>query len=391
MKVLYYDCFSGISGDMNLGAMIDLGVEVPFLLQELGKLKLEGWDLVAEKDQRHGISGTKVTVHQLKQEHGHRHLSDIRKIINNSALSERVKKLSLDIFHKIAEAEALVHGIDIESVHFHEVGAVDSIVDIVGAAICHEYLNPEAVFVSEVELGGGFVRCDHGKLPVPAPATAEIMKGIPARTGGVNFEATTPTGAAILSVFGTEYCSRKPLKIERTGYGIGHKEHPEIPNLLRVSIGQTLSTEYPGHRAVLMESNIDDMNPEFYDHISDRLFRAGASDVYYSQIIMKKGRPGIILSVICEPGVEDVIREIIFMESTTLGMRTFDFRKETLVREFSKLNTVYGEVTIKRSFYNGKEVSAKPEYEECKVIASEHSVPVKEVYNNIMSLLEREK
>ena len=252
-------------------------------------------------------------------------------------------------------------------------------------------LNVDAVFVSEVELGGGFVKCDHGKLPVPAPATAEIIKGIPVRMGGVDFEATTPTGAAILSVLGTEFCTTQAVKIEKTAYGVGHKDHPAVPNLLRVSLGETITGAGSGHKALLLESNIDDMNPEFYDHISDRLFKAGASDVYFSQIIMKKGRPGVVLSVICEPGLEDNVKEIIFTESTTLGIRTFDFKKDTLAREFSKLKTAYGEVTIKRSFYNGKEVSAKPEYDECKRIALEKAIPVKEVYNDIISLLTRNK
>jgi pyridinium-3,5-bisthiocarboxylic acid mononucleotide nickel chelatase len=391
MKVLCYDCFSGISGDMNLGAMIDLGIDISYLRSELGKLNLSGWELIAEKAQRHGITGTKVTVRQTVHEHAHRHLSDIEKIISGSTLPETVKQLSMKIFSRIATAEAAVHGIDVEEVHFHEVGAIDSIIDIAGAAICFNALNVGAVYVSEVELGGGFVNCDHGKLPVPAPATAEMIKGIRVRTGGVDFEATTPTGAAVLSVLGTEFGGGWHVKIERTAYGVGHKDHPAIPNLLRVYLGETSENEGSGHKALLIESNIDDMNPEFYDHISDRLFKAGASDVYCSQIIMKKGRPGVVLNVICEQGLVDLIKEIIFTESTTLGIRTFDFRKDTLAREFGKLNTVYGEVTVKRSFYKGIEVSVKPEYEECRKIASERNIPVKEVYYNIMSLLTQSK
>jgi len=391
MKVLCYDCFSGISGDMNLGAMIDLGVDVSFLNNELGKLNLPGWELVAEKAQRHGITGTKVTVRQTIHEHVHRHLSDIEKIILGSSLPDSVKKLSMNIFMKIATAEAAVHGIGVDEVHFHEVGAIDSIIDIAGAAICFNTLNVGTVYVSDVELGGGFVNCDHGRLPVPAPATAEIIKGIPVRTGGVDFEATTPTGAAILAALGTDFGGRSQVKILKTGYGVGHKDHPAIPNLLRVHLGETTGTDEPGHKALLIESNIDDMNPEFYDHISDRLFRAGASDVYCSQIIMKKGRPGVVLNVICEQGLEDIIREIIFTESTTVGIRTFEFKKDTLAREFFKLGTPYGEVTIKRSFLKGKEVSVKPEYEECRIIATERNIPVKEVYNNIISLLIRSK
>jgi len=391
MKVLCYDCFSGISGDMNLGAMLDLGIELSYLKGELEKLNLGGWELIAEKSQRHGISGTKVTVRQTVHEHAHRHLSDIQKIINGSLLPDEVKELSMLIFRKIADAEAKVHGIPVDKVHFHEVGAIDSIVDITGAAICFAALKPEAVFVSEIELGSGFVKCDHGSLPVPAPATAEIVRDLPVRTGGVGFEATTPTGAAILSVLGTEFGSTQAVRISRTGYGVGHKDHPEIPNLLRVSLGETVSLSATGHKALLIESNIDDMNPEFYDHVSERLFKAGASDVYFSQIIMKKGRPGVVLKVICETHLEDVMKEIIFRESTTLGIRIFEFRKETLAREFGKINTQYGEMTVKKSFYENVPVSFKPEYEECKRVAAENGIPVKEVYNHVMALLSLNK
>lgn len=391
MRVLCYDCFSGISGDMNLGAMLDLGIEESYLKSELDKLNLRGWELKVEKAQKHGIHGTKVTVKQTKHEHAHRHLSDIEKIIDGSSLGGDVKELSMKIFRKIAVAEAKVHGIPVEEVHFHEVGAIDSIVDITGAAICFAALKPDAVFVSEIELGSGFVKCDHGNLPVPAPATAEIVKGMPVRTGGVGFEATTPTGAAILSALGTEFGSTQAVKITRTGYGVGHKEHPDIPNLLRVSLGETASNSATGHKALLIESNIDDMNPEFYDHISERLFKAGASDVYFSQIIMKKGRPGVVLKVICETGIEDAVKDIIFKESTTLGIRIFEFRKETLAREFGKISTVYGEITIKKSFYENLPVSVKPEYEDCKRIASEKGIPVKEVYNHVMGLLSLKK
>jgi pyridinium-3,5-bisthiocarboxylic acid mononucleotide nickel chelatase len=387
MKVLYYDCFSGISGDMNLGAMIDLGIEKEYLVAELNKLHLKGWELITEKDQRHGIHGTKVIVRQTRHEHAHRHLSDIEKIVSASELDNRTKELSMKIFMKVALAEASVHRIPIEKVHFHEVGAIDSIIDVVGAAICYHALNVDAVHVSPVELGGGFVKCDHGKLPVPAPATAEIIQGIPVKKNGVDFEATTPTGAAIIAALGTEFGQESSIKIEKTGYGIGHKEHPDVPNLLRVFTGEVTASAGSGHTAVLLECNIDDMNPEFYELIFERLFNAGASDVYLSNIIMKKGRPGIVLNVICETGKADVLKGIIFSETTTLGIRTILFRKDTLARKFEKINTVYGDVTVKRSFYNDTEVSFKPEYDDCRRIAADKGIPVKEVYNTILALL----
>jgi pyridinium-3,5-bisthiocarboxylic acid mononucleotide nickel chelatase len=387
MKIICYDCFSGISGDMNLGAMIDLGVEKSYLINELNKLNLKGWELIVQKDQRHGITGTKVTVKQTRHEHAHRHMSDIEKIINDSALDEKTKSLSLKIFKKIAVAESSVHGISIDHVHFHEVGAIDSIIDVVGAAICFNALNVSEVHVSTVELGSGFVKCDHGKLPVPAPATVEIIKGIPVKKGGVDFEATTPTGAAILATLGTDFSSDLIVKIEKTAYGVGQKEHPDVPNLLRVFLGDTIEGSESGHDALLIECNIDDMNPEFFEYISEKLFKAGASDVFFTNIIMKKGRPGIVLNVICETGLADIIKNIIFTESTSLGIRTFPFRKDTLVRKFETIKTIFGDVTIKRSYYKEKEVSCKPEYEECKRIATEKGIPVKEVYNNLMALL----
>ncbi|MDQ1297100.1 MAG: putative nickel insertion protein, partial [Bacteroidota bacterium] len=277
-----------------------------------------------------------------------------------------------------------------QEVHFHEVGAVDSIIDMVGAAICFNALKVDAVFVSPVELGSGFVKCDHGKLPVPAPATAEIIKDIPVKKGGVDFEATTPSGAAILAALVTHSSNLPAFKIEKTGYGAGQKEHPDVPNMLRVFLGETEENR-KGHDAILIECNIDDMNPEFFEHISERLFNAGASDVFISGIIMKKGRPGNMLNVICETGNEETLKEIIFSESTSLGIRTFPFIKDTLARKFETIHTEYGEVKIKRSFYKDKEVSCKPEFEECRKIALEKGIPVKEVYSNIMAILVQNK
>jgi hypothetical protein len=370
---------------MNLGAMIDLGIDKAFLTDELNKLNLPGWELLVQKDQRHGITGTKVTVSQTRHEHAHRHLSDIEKIIEDSALDDKTKELSVKIFMKIARAEATVHGISIDQVHFHEVGAVDSIIDVVGAAICFKALKVDAVHVSTVELGGGFVICDHGKLPVPAPATVEIIKGIPVKKGGVDFEATTPTGAAILATLGTNFNPDLAIKIEKTAYGVGQKEHQDVPNLLRVFLGETIVNQETGHDALQIECNIDDMNPEFYDYISDKLFEAGASDVFLSNIMMKKCRPGILLNVICESELADTVKNIIFTESTSLGIRTFRFRKDTLVRKLETIQTIYGKVAVKRSYFDTKEVSCKPEYEDCKRIAAEKEIPLKKVYNVIMA------
>jgi pyridinium-3,5-bisthiocarboxylic acid mononucleotide nickel chelatase len=380
MKILLYDCFSGISGDMNLGAMIDLGVDQEFLEKELGKLDLKGWKLEVQKAQRHGIGGTMVTVKQTRHEHHHRHLSDINKIIEQSSLDEATKKLSMKIFMKLATAEATVHGIPVEKVHFHEVGAVDSIIDIVGAAVCFNALVVDEVHVTAIELGGGTVLCDHGRLPVPAPATSEILKDIPVRMNGVDFEATTPTGAAILSALGNKFDSKVQVRITRTGYGVGQKDPPEVPNLLRVFLGETTEDNETGHDALLIECNIDDMNPELYEHISGKLFSEGAADVFLTNIIMKKGRPAIVISVICETDKAARLKEVLFTETTTLGVRTIPFRKDTLAREFETIDTPLGAVRFKRSLYKGKVVSYKPESEDCYRIAMETGMPLKQVY-----------
>ena len=342
--------------------------------------------LFRSKDQRHGISGTKVTVRQTGHEHAHRHLSDIVNIIDKSLLDAGTKELSKKIFLKVAEAESLVHRIPLEKVHFHEVGAIDSIVDTVGAAVCFNTLGVDAVFIGPVELGDGFVNCSHGRLPVPAPATAEIVKGLQVKKGGAGFEATTPTGAAILAALGTHFSNLPEFRIIKTGYGVGQKDDPGIPNLLRIFLGES-DGNVTGHDALLLQCNIDDMNPEFYDHVAEKLFASGASDVYISDTIMKKGRPGNILNVICEKGKEQNLKEIIFTETTSVGLRTFPFKKDTLVRKFEQADTIYGKVQVKRSYYNEKEVSCKPEYSDCKRIANEKGIPVRLVYNSIMATI----
>jgi uncharacterized protein (TIGR00299 family) protein len=379
MRILYYDCFSGISGDMNLAAMIDLGVDSTILINELKKLNVDGWELLIEKDQRHGIFGCKVTVKQSVEDKAHRHLSDISKIIANSNLSTEVKNTSIEIFKLIAKAEAKVHNTTIEKIHFHEVGAIDSIIDIVGAAICYHQLNVDKVIVSRLELGGGFVKCAHGNLPVPAPATSEIVIGIPVSTGGVDFEATTPTGAAILKTLGDSFGKQNKLTVTSTGYGIGHKINEQRPNILRLFIGEELDERNEGDSSVMMECNIDDMNPEWFDTLSSNLLKSGASDVFLTQIIMKKGRPGTKVSVLSHIENIEKIKEILFTHSTTLGLRIIPLEKVSLERKFKKVATPYGEVTMKYGFYKGKKVSSKPEYDECLEIAQRENIPIMDV------------
>ena len=388
LRILYYDCFSGISGDMNLGAMIDLGLDPEYLKNELHKLKIDKYQLKVSKDQRHGIFGTKVDVITEKTEK-HRHISDIENIISSSSLNDEIKELSLLIFRKIAIAEAKVHNTPVEKVHFHEVGAVDSIVDIVGAAIAINYFKPDKIIASVIEVGGGFVKCAHGTLPVPAPATAEILKGIPVRLGTVDFEATTPTGAAILAATVNEFTDKPGIKIEKTGYGVGHKKG-NIPNLLRVYVGELIEESalpeksYTNH---MIECNIDDMNPEHYEYVIEKLFDTGANDVFLTPVIMKKSRPGIKISVLCSKKNIETLKNILLTETTSIGIRDYKVNKTSLERKFSDIKTKWGKVKIKSSWLNGVKVHVKPEYEDCKEIARTKNISLDEVMKEIMKSL----
>ncbi|MBZ9685020.1 nickel pincer cofactor biosynthesis protein LarC [Clostridium estertheticum] len=420
MKILYYDCFSGISGDMNLGALLDLGIDEKYLIDELDKLKLNGYEIKVSRGIRKGIEGTKVDViledlhgdaegthhHQhLNGEnvdghsHGHiinkhshheqRNLKDIEKIIDCSELSSKVKELSKKMFMKVALAEAKVHGKPLYEVHFHEVGAVDSIVDIVGASICISYLNVDKIMSSSVELGGGFVKCAHGIIPVPAPATVEILKGIPVKLGAVPFETTTPTGAAILAANVCEFKDNNNFIVNKIGYGIGNRD-TEIPNVLRVMLVEENNLSNTNKAETedkvfqeIVECNIDDMNPELYEYIIDKLFSEGALDVYLTPIIMKKGRPGIKISVLCRSAKLEKMKEVLFRETTTFGVRTFKVDKTMLERKFTKVNTSYGEVTVKEAHYKGEKIKSKLEYEECKKIADSRGISVREVFENL--------
>jgi hypothetical protein len=406
MKILYYDCFAGISGDMHLGAMIDLGVDIGFLRKELSHLPVHGYELKAEKDIRKGISGTHVRViidehhdhmHDHHHDHGqgghHHHNSflEIRTMIENSELNSRVKQLSIAIFTKVAEAEAKIHNKPADEVHFHEVGAIDSIVDIVGAAICLDYLSPGKIQASTVELGGGSVKCAHGIYPVPAPATAEIVKNIPVRRGTVDFEATTPTGAAILAACVDEFTDRTTFKIIGSGYGIGTKDGT-IPNVLRVFLCETDEPdETETVPSTIIECNIDDMNPEFYDYIIDSLFAAGAKDVFITPIIMKKSRPAVKLSVLCTPDDENHVNEVLFRETSTIGIRKYSVDKTMLDRKMELVSTKYGDIRVKSAFYKGVCIKSKPEYDDCIKIARASGIPVSQVYQEVEKILAKNR
>ncbi|KAF0234416.1 MAG: hypothetical protein FD177_797 [Desulfovibrionaceae bacterium] len=482
MKILYYDCFAGISGDMNLAAMIDLGVEPEYLRAELGRLGLDHeFELRVSPSSRSGIHGTQVDVvlkndeahqheHALAEPHeghahshlhghagdsegsshghghahghghdhgephaehsshhehdhcpgghghdhegtphgqhhehahdvaphdhhghaAHRNLADIEAIIMGSTLPLEVKQTSLAIFLKVAQAEAKVHGKALHEVHFHEVGATDSIVDIVGAAICYHRLGVDAVWASPVELGAGFVRCAHGLIPVPAPATVEILQGVPTTRGAVNHEATTPTGAAILVALVDQFTATPALISEKTAYGIGHRE-VAIPNVLRVQLArpadsQAAQTGQPGasvQAARLLQCNIDDMTGEMLGVAMDVLMENGAMDVHFTPIVMKKNRPATCVSLLCSAADEERFKDLLFRHTTTLGVKSIPIDKTVLEISFERLDTPLGPVTMKNAIRDGKVIRSKPELEDCRELARKHGLPLGDVYTII--------
>ena len=382
MRILYYDCFAGISGDMNLGAMIDFGVDADFLAGELQKLNIKGFHLEISTDIRRGVSGTKATVViDDPDNEKHRHLRHIEDIVNQSTLSDRVKTTSLRIFNLIAEAEAKVHRIDKQKVHFHEVGALDSLADIVGAAICLDYLNVDKVMASPVQLGGGTVKCAHGIMPVPAPATVEIVRDIPVRTGLVQHEATTPTGAAILVAIVDEFTEQISFPIHKIAYGIGQRDVSEVPNVLRAYLSESVGDQNYAEteEASVIECNIDDMNPEWYEFIFQKLFEAGASDVFLTPLMMKKSRPANKLSVLCNKELISELKSIIFLNTTTIGLREYSVKKTILDRYEREIETALGKVQVKYCTFQGKMIRVKAEIEDVKQLASLHKLSLDEV------------
>ena len=373
---------------MNLAALLSLGVPDQLLINELKKLKLNGYSIEVWEKERNGICGKQV---QIETEHGdekkhHRHLSDITRLIEESTLNSNVKKRSQKMFDKLGQAEAYVHGKSIDKVHFHEVGAVDSILDIVGAAICLDYLNPDRILSSAVEMGSGYVNCAHGTLPVPAPAVVELLRNIPVKSGNQKFETTTPTGAAILACNVDAFMDLDEFIINKVGYGIGSKE-AETPNMLRVYFGECCSLKDQNGSHALIECNLDDMNPELMGHVMERLLQAGADDVFLTPIIMKKSRNGSMLNVIVSNTFIEKITEIIIHETTTFGYRILPINKTELKRDFTEIQTRFGKVKIKRAWRNGNLLKQKPEYEECAKISRELNIPAKDIYNEILSKL----
>jgi len=373
---------------MNLGAMIDLGVPLEHLAGEIGKLDIGTYEIKARRDRRGGIAGVRVDVHSPADgvsagNRAPRTFRDIAGLIEGSPLSGKAKKTSLDIFRIIAEAEAKIHGRDTDDVHFHEIGAVDSIVDIVGAAVCLEYLKADRILSSPVQLGGGYVRCAHGILPVPAPATAEILKGVPIRSGLALHEMTTPTGAAVLAATVDRFAEGADFIPEKIGYGLGYRD-AEVPNVLRVFLGRMDDAHFDEdiemREACLVECNIDDMNPELYEPVLNALFEKGAYDAWLTPIIMKKSRPAVTIGILCGAEHLKEMEDTLWLQTTTLGLRTSRVTKKMLRRNVSARATKYGEVSVKNAYLRGRIIKSKPEYEDVKRLAKEKGVGVKEIY-----------
>ena len=384
MKQAYLDCSSGISGDMFLAALLDAGLDPHRLLDELKKISLGFYKLRRTRAPRGGIWGTRWEV-EVAGEQPARKLADIEELLGKATLTGGVKEKSLKIFRRLADAEGKIHNQPPGEVHFHEVGAVDAIIDIVGACVGLEALEITELVCSPLNVGGGRTEAAHGTLPVPAPATAELLKEIPVYSSGVEGELVTPTGAAIVSTLSASYGPFPSMKVERIGYGAGAKEFPGHPNVARIFIGQAVEAVKPQPGAAgdelvsIIEANLDDMSPQLYGYLVEQALAAGALDVTCSSVQMKKNRPGLVVTILCAPEKSDALAQLVFEQTTTIGLRIYEARRKVLEREHVEVETPYGKVRIKVAKREGKVVNAAPEYDDCQKLAGEKSVPLKEV------------
>ena len=386
MKTLYFDCFAGASGDMILGAMVAAGVDPSALREQLSRLNVDGFAIKFETVNRSGLSATYANV-ETAHEHKHRHLSDIKQIIEGSGVSDAAKKLSIETFTRLAEAEARVHNEPIEHVHFHEVGALDAIVDIVGAAICFDLLKIDRFVCSPLHVGSGTVEMSHGRFPVPPPAVAELIKGVPFYSSDIQGELLTPTGAAIITTVCKEFGPIPQMRSEVIGYGAGTRHYKDFPNVLRVLLGQTEPQTATGERLWMIETNIDDMSPQVLGHVMDRAFELGALDCYFTPVQMKKNRPGVLLSLLCERDRKEELLNLLFTETTTLGVRSHGVERRALQRSISRVETQYGPIDVKVARLNGRVVNEMPEFEQVRAAASKAGVPLKVVEDAVRAVL----
>jgi uncharacterized protein (TIGR00299 family) protein len=395
-RVLYFDCFSGISGDMTLGALLDAGLPFDDLKRALGSLALGDVELRAEKVLRTGVSATKFTVREapLNSEtgtqnptakpHAHRHLPKIFSMIDGSSLSAEGRDRAKAMFQRLGEAEAAIHQMPVEKVHLHEVGALDSIIDIVGTVFAMEWAGADRIVCSPLNVGGGMVNSAHGVFPVPAPATVKILGAAPVYSGQVQKELVTPTGALIATTYAASYGPIPAMSVERVGYGAGDRDDPVTPNVLRVLIGEEATLGSPkreggGDRVTVIECEIDDMNPQLFGLVMDRLYAAGALEVFFIPVQMKKNRPGTLLSVVAPPALRTTMTDVIFRETTTIGLRYHDVDRECLERTLVPVETSIGTVRVKVASRDGHVLNATPEFEDCAKLAAAHDLPVKDV------------
>jgi uncharacterized protein (TIGR00299 family) protein len=404
LKIAYFDCFSGISGDMCLGAVVDASASIKELEKELKKIPIEGYRLTVKKVKRAGFTSTKVDIAVLAQRLAPNALQkwkDIEKIINRSMLSEEIKQKGLKIFKRIFEAEAKVHGKAFDKVHLHELGAVDCIVDIFGTIMGFNIIGIEKVYSSPINLGSGFVKTEAGILPVPAPATAEILKKVPVYSKDISCELTTPTGAAIIKELSSGFGDMPVMNIGRIGIGAGNKDFKDRPNVLRLFVGNPIAPPHPpltgggqegvkgwpggfsDEKVIVIETNIDDMNPQIYEYVMEKLFKTGALDVYLKQIIMKKGRPGIEMKIICNESLKENLMRIVLKETSTIGLRFYETKRKVLQREVKIVETEFGKVRVKFSMLGDDILKATPEYEDCKRIAKKLNIPLIEVMKKV--------
>jgi len=388
MKIIYFDCFSGISGDMVLGAFIDAGLDYEIIASLPGKLNIPQVKIEINKVVKNGLTATKVDVN-CPHEHVHRHLKDITIIINNSSISENAKELARQIFRKLAESEARVHNTDINDVHFHEVGALDAIVDIVGAAVAYDALGIKKAFVSAINVGGGMVEIAHGTYPVPAPATAYLLENFVIHHSSVKKELVTPTGAAILKVLvGMDREFNPSFNIKNIGYGAGTADLEKTPNVLRIMIGE-IEDSYNSDNKLIIECNIDNMDPQIFPYLIEQVMNAGAVDAYVTPVIMKKGRPGHLFTAVCSTLEENKVTDIIFKESTTIGVRKIRTERSKLKRKIFKMDTSLGNIQVKEMLLPNGDVRRTPEFEDCKKIAEQSELSLKEIQETLMAEINR--
>ncbi len=382
MKIAYFDCFAGASGDMILGALMDAGLSVERLREELAKLSLSHYEIGVERVVKKGIGGSRaiVAIDERHHHHHHRHLGDIEEIIGTSGLDDGVKQKSLQVFRRLAEAEAKVHRTSVDRIHFHEVGAMDAIIDVVGGVAGIAALGIERVYCSPFHVGSGTVECAHGILPVPAPATAELIKGKPFYSTGVSGELLPPTGAAVLTTICTGFGPAPAMTMEQIGYGAGTSE-PDIPNLLRILIGEAADEllDYEKEQIAVLETNIDDMNPQMYDYLIGKVLEMGALDVFLSPVQMKKNRPGTLVTVTCQPHLVERFADFLLRETTTIGLRWRVENRLKVRRAILEVQTQYGTVKCKVAEVKSGVINISPEYEDCKRVTLEKKVSLKDV------------